>query len=145
MKGLQIKWSGMTHFPGRTVFRTLLAAVYLFVGIAHLRAPEQFLAITPAWVPEPYFVIISTGICEIAGAIALMTTRLRYPAGVMLALYAVCVYPANIKHAWENVAIGGQQASWWYHGPRLAFQPIFVWWALYVGGVTSWPWQRHKT
>jgi uncharacterized membrane protein len=123
----------------RMILRILLAIVYLYVGIAHLRSPATFLAIIPPWVPFPYQVILFTGLCEIAGAIALMTTRLRKAAGVMLALYAVCVFPANIRHAVEGIAIGGKTLGWGYHGPRLLFQPVFVWWALYAGGVINWP------
>jgi uncharacterized membrane protein len=82
-------------------------------------------------------------VCEIAGAVALFTHRFRAAAGVMLALYAVCVYPANIKHAVEGIAMNGAALSWWYHGPRLAFQPVFVWWALYAGGVIDWPFAKN--
>ena len=35
------------------------------------------------------------GVAEIAGAIGLMIPRLRYAAGIGLALYALCVWPAN--------------------------------------------------
>lgn len=80
-----------------------------------------------------------TGVAEIAGAIGLMVPRLRKAAGIGLALYAICVYPANINHAINNIAMGGTQMTWWYHAPRLAFQPVFVWWALWVGGVIDWP------
>lgn len=128
----------------RTVLRYILAAAYFFVGVVHLRSPDVFLPIVPAWVPFPRQTILATGACEIAGAAALLTTRLRYAAGVMLALYAVCVYPANIKHALEDVAIGGTHFSWWYHAPRLAFQPVIVWWALFCGGVTSWPFGKRS-
>jgi uncharacterized membrane protein len=127
---------------GRRVLRILLAALYLVVGIAHLRAPSGLLAITPDWVPYPLQVIILTGVCEIAGAAALLTHRFRAAAGVMLALYAVCVYPANIKHAVEGIAMNGTTLSWWYHGPRLLFQPVFIWWALYAGGVIDWPFRK---
>jgi uncharacterized membrane protein len=125
--------------PNRWLLRTVLAALYAYVGYVHLRSPQFFLPIVPEWVPEPRLVVLATGACEIAGAIALMTGRLRYAAGVMLALYAVCVYPANIKHAVDSVAIGGSKLGWGYHGPRLAFQPVFVWWALFAGGVIDWP------
>ena len=107
-------------------------------------APQFFVPIVPGWVPEPRFVVLATGVCEIAGAIALMTGRLRYVAGVMLALYAVCVYPANIKHAIDSVAIGGSTLGWGYHGPRLLFQPVFVWWALFAGGVIDWPFGQRR-
>jgi uncharacterized membrane protein len=127
----------------RTAFRWLLAVFYFFAGVAHLRSPNGFLAITPDWVPWPETVIALTGVCEIAGAIALaFMPRMRAAAGIGLALYAVCVYPANIKHAVEGIVMNGQQLSWWYHGPRLAFQPVFVWWALWAGGVTDWPFSR---
>ena len=46
--------------------------------------------------------------------------------GVMLALYAVCVFPANIKHAIDSVQLPQLPTSWWYHAPRLALQPVLV-------------------
>ncbi|MEK6638863.1 MAG: DoxX family protein [Pseudomonadota bacterium] len=134
----------ITQSPNRWIMRGLLAVFYAYAGFVHLRSPEFFLPIVPGWVPEPKFVVIATGLCEIAGAIALMTGRLRYAAGVMLALYAVCVYPANIKHALDSIAIGGTKLGWGYHGPRLAFQPVFVWWALFAGAVIDWPFGRRR-
>ena len=126
----------------RTILRFVLVAAYLFVGVVHLVSPDSFMPIVPEWVPWPRETILLTGVCEILGAIALMTVRLRTAAGVMLGLYAVCVYPANIKHALEGVVVGGTQLSWWYHAPRLAFQPVIVWWALYASGVIDWPFGR---
>ncbi len=124
----------------RDILRLLLAAVYLVAGVAHLRSPAGFVQITPSWVPMPETVIFATGLIEIAGAIALaFVPRLRRAAGIGLAAYAVCVFPANINHALSNVAIGGVSLGWWYHGPRLLFQPIAVWWALWAGGVIDWP------
>ncbi len=97
------------------------------------------MAIVPNWVPWPSEVVLITGVCEISGAIALLTQRLRWWAGVMLALYAVCVFPANIKHAMENIDLPGLPSSWWYHAPRLALQPVLVWWALFAANVVDWP------
>lgn len=127
----------------RTIARLLLAFIYLIAGIAHIQSPEGFLKITPDWVPAPDFVVWATGVCEIAGAIALaFIPRLFRIAGIAFAAYAVCVYPANINHAINNIAMDGAQLSWWYHGPRLAFQPVFVWWALWAGRVIDWPFGR---
>jgi uncharacterized membrane protein len=119
--------------------RWTMATFYGVAGILHLAMPGPFLAIMPDWVPAPHSVILLTGLCEIAGAAALLTRRLRWWAGVMLALYAVCVFPANIKHAFDNLEVAGMTASWWYHGPRLAFQPVLVWWALFAGEIINWP------
>jgi uncharacterized membrane protein len=128
-----------TQPPDRWILRGVLSLIYAYVGYRHLHAPEFFLPIVPEWVPAPRLVVLATGVCEILGAVAMLTGRFRYAAGVMLALYAVCVYPANIKHALDSIAIGGTKLGWGYHGPRLAFQPVFVWWALFAGAVIDWP------
>ena len=89
-------------------------------------------------------VLLATCVCEIAGAVALLTQRLRWLAGFMLALYAIAVFPANIKHAFENVPIAGVTLGWWYHAPRLALQPLLVWWALFCSGVIDRPWRTER-
>ncbi|BBD01666.1 MULTISPECIES: DoxX family protein [Sphingobium] len=129
---------------GRTIARLVLAAAYLVAGIAHLTRPAGFLAITPHWVPAPELVVALTGVAELAGAIGLMIPRLRGAAGIGLALYALCVWPANINHALNDIPLGGTHLSWWYHGPRLALQPVIIWWALWASGVTDWPFRRRR-
>jgi len=123
----------------RTVMRGIMAAFYAIAGVGHLLRPEAFLPIVPDWVPFPREVILATGVCELIGASALLTVRLRRIAGVMLALYALCVWPANIKHAIEGIHLPPLPDSWWYHGPRLALQPVLIWWALFCAGVIDWP------
>lgn len=129
---------------GRGAARLVLALTYAFVGYVHLRSPAAFLPIVPDWVPWPRETVLVTGVCEILGAVALLLPRLRWSAGIMLAAYAVCVYPANIKHAVEGIALGGVTLGWGYHAPRLAFQPVFVWWALFAGQVIDWPFRRQN-
>ena len=127
---------------GRAVSRRVLAGLYLVAGVLHLAMPAPFLLITPGWVPFPHAVILFTGLCEITGALALPTRRVRRLAGAALALYAVCVVPANIRHAMGGLPGGGMQLGWWYHAPRLALQPVLVWWALFAGEVVDWPFRR---
>ena len=119
--------------------RVILASFYLIGGVGHLLIPNSFLAIVPDSVPYPREFVLLTGICEIAGAIGLLTKRFRWWAGVALAVYAACVFPANLKHAFEGVVVPPLPVSWWYHAPRLALQPILVWWALFAGQVIDWP------
>lgn len=129
----------------RAVMRWILAAFFIAAGVAHLMAPEVLLEITPSWVPFAPQVIFITGICEIAGSIALVTGYCRQAAGSALALYALCVWPANFKHAIDAISIPHITNSWLYHGPRLAFQPVIIWWALYCSGVIDWPWRRNDS
>ncbi|WP_310542826.1 DoxX family protein [Phenylobacterium sp.] len=126
----------------RAALRWGLAITYVAFGIVHLRSAPGFLSIMPSWVPYSMEVVLFTGVCEILGGVGLLIPRLRWISGVMLALYAICVYPANLHHAFGQADVGGLPSSWWYHGPRLAFQPVFVWWALFAGGVIDWPFRR---
>jgi uncharacterized membrane protein len=127
------------HTALRRVMRWVMAAFYMSAGLLHLARPEKFLPIVPAWVPLPHETVLFTGVCEIAGSVALLSGPTMPAAGIMLALYAVCVYPANVKHALEGIQLPPVPDSWWYHGPRLAFQPVLVWWALFCAGVVDWP------
>ena len=129
---------------GRTVARTILAVAYVAAGVLHICVPAPFISITPDWVQFPHVVILLTGLCEIAGAVALFTGRLRRTAGLALALYAVCVYPANLKHAFA-APVEAVHLGWWYHAPRLALQPVLVWWALFAGGVLTWPFKGKRS
>jgi len=124
--------------------RLALAGFYGLAGVLHLAVPEPFLGITPSWVPEPEAVIALTGVSEIAGAIGLLVPAVRSYAAVGLALYAVGVFPANIKHAID--ALGATSVSpwqWLYHGLRLPLQPILAWLPLFAAG-RVWKAERGK-
>ncbi|WP_213879289.1 DoxX family protein [Pseudomonas sp. dw_358] len=129
----------MSHAAALHGLRLLLAAVYLIAGFFHLYATAGFVAIVPDWVPWPATVVVVTGICEWLGALGLLLPRTRRLAGIMLALYAICVFPANLKHAFDHVATGGTVLGWGYHVPRLLFQPVLVWWPLWCTDVIRWP------
>ncbi len=56
----------------RGLMRFAMAAFYASAGVLHVWAPDGFLPTVPDFVPFPHAVVIITGACEIAGAIALM-------------------------------------------------------------------------
>jgi uncharacterized membrane protein len=126
----------------RAAMRWVMAIFYAAAGIAHLVAPDKLLAITPSWVPFAPQIIFATGLCELAGAVALVTTPLRRGAGFALAVYAICVWPANFKHAIDGIDLPHIANSWLYHGPRLVFPPVLVWWALFSAEIIDWPWRK---
>jgi uncharacterized membrane protein len=123
----------------RAVMRWILAAFFVAAAVAHVTVPDTLLKIMPDWVPLPRAVIVGTGLFEFAASAAFVTKPLRFWAGIALAVYAVCVWPANIKQAIDGIVLPHIPDSWWYHGPRLAFQPVIVWWALFSAGVIDWP------
>ncbi len=129
---------------GRGRARWALMLIYAGFGVLHVSRPLLFLPIMPPILPFPKAIIIGTGLCEIAGAVGLALPATRRWAGAALALYAVCVYPANLYHAFYHVEAPGLPSSWWYHVPRLLLQPVICWWALYVGEDLDWPFSAHR-
>lgn len=128
----------------RARMRWGLSLALLFTGVDHLVTPARYLPMMPAFVPYPAEIVFLTGLCEIAGAIGLLVQRLRRLAGIMLAIYFVCVFPANIKNAIEGLSVEGLPAATWYYWVRLLFQPLVIWWALYASTVVDWPFHRMK-
>lgn len=122
---------------GRRTGRVVLALVYGAAGIIHLTKPGPFAAITPAWVPHPQTVVAMTGTAELLGAIGLLqplSPWLRRTAGWGLALYALCVWPANFHHMQLDMARADHGLGLGYHIPRLLAQPLIIWWALWASG-----------
>lgn len=131
----------------RAIFRWLLAISYTGAGYLHLVSPRPFIDIMPGWLPAPEGVVIWTGVAELLGAATLLqpwSVNLRKAGAIGLALYAVCVFPANINHFAIDMARNDEGLGLAYHLPRMAAQPVFVWLALWVGGVTDWPWRRRS-
>lgn len=129
----------------RSAVRLLLGALYLTAGVFHVARPQPFLGITPQWVPWPDTVVLLTGLAELAAVPALLqpwSKPLRRAAGIALALYAICVYPANVNHMLIDLAKPDHGLGLAYHIPRLLAQPLVVWAALWASGEIDWPWRR---
>ncbi len=119
----------------RAILRWLLAAFYGVAGVIHLILPAPFLTITPVWVPAPDSVVLLTGVAEILGSIGLVqpfSPRLRRAAGWGLALYALCVWPANINHFMMDMARPDGGLGLAYHVPRMFAQPVIIWLSWWV-------------
>jgi uncharacterized membrane protein len=107
----------------RTGLLWLIALFYTAAGYAHLANPAPFLLITPPWVPAPEAVVALTGLAELAGAAGLLQP-----------------WSAPLRRADLDRAGGG--AGLGYHVPRLAFQPVLIWLALWVSHATDWPFAK---
>lgn len=84
--------------------RVILAIVFVGMGVLHfvppvargMRAMIPPALRRPGW-PSPGALVALTGVCEIAGGLALLAPwpALRAAAGVALAVFLVAVFPAN--------------------------------------------------
>lgn len=124
-------------WPAR--MRLAMAIALVFVGTDHWLNPGRYLPMMPAWVPFHFEVVLLTGAAEVAGALGLMLPRFRRLAGLMLAIYFVAVFPANIHNALNGLAVEGLPQAQWYYWIRLLFQPLAIWWALYSAELVRWP------
>lgn len=128
---------GLADWPSR--MRFALAGALVFFGTDHLLTPDRYLPMVQGLVPWPAFIVGFTGVCEIAGGVGLLIPRLRRLTGILLAIYFVAVFPANIRNAVQGLSVAGLPDAQWYYWLRLAFQPLAVWWALFCAGVIRWP------
>ncbi len=120
----------------RAALRWVLAVFYFAAGVIHILRPAPFLTIMPPGVPFPEAVVLWTGVAEILGAIGLVqpfSPKLRQAAGWGLALYALCVWPANIHHFALDLAKADGGLGLGYHVPRMFAQPVIIWLALWLG------------
>ena len=92
----------MPYRAARFTLRATIAALYICAGVLHIASPNTFLPITPDWAPHKTSVIVFTGFCELLGAVGLLNARSRKYAGLALAAYAICVFPANLNHAFTH-------------------------------------------
>lgn len=125
---------------GRSIARIVLALFYAVAGVIHLASPAPFLRIMPALVPFPETVVLLTGVAELLGAVALAQqwhAGLRRAGGIGLALYALCVWPANVQHFIMDMAAADHGLGLGYHVPRMVAQPVLIWLALWTGGVVG--------
>lgn len=122
-----------------------LVLFYGLAGILHLALPHPFVSIVPPFVPAPDLVVALTGIAELLGSAGLAQPRsphARKIAGSGLALYALCVWPANVQHMLIDLARDSGELPLAYHIPRLAAQPLLIWLALWTSRVIEWPWRQ---
>jgi uncharacterized membrane protein len=132
---------GLGTWPAR--MRLAMALALWFVGTDHWLNPQRYLPMMPGWIPLHLELVLFTGAAEIAAGLGLLIPRLRRLAGLMLALYFVAVFPANIHNALNSVAVEGLPQAGWYYWARLPFQPLAIGWALYAAQLIRWPFHRN--
>ena len=106
----------------------LIALIFCITGSSHFFAPEMFLRIVPAWIPNPQAAVFWSGIAEIAGAIGLLIPQTRVWAAYGLIALLVAVFPANVKMLLDARASGASTMYVALLWVRLPMQPLLMWW-----------------
>lgn len=117
--------------------RIAMAAMLLFTAAGHFVFVKGMSMMLPGFVPGKTVLIYSTGVLEIAAAVALLIPSLQQPAAWFLILFLAMLLPANIYAAVKRVHY--QQATFNGNGPaylwfRVPLQLFFIAW-IYLAAI----------
>jgi uncharacterized membrane protein len=110
----------------------LLGGFFVLAGTMHFVIPRSYRAIMPPNLPMHREAVTISGAAEIAGGLAVLHPRLRYPLARwwLLALLAA-VFPANVYMATDPEEIKGldlERIPRWALWARLPLQPLAMLW-----------------
>ena len=120
----------------RKASQILLGGALTYAGITHLTTNRtEFQAQVPTWVPlSADFVVLASGVVEIALGIALASLQYRHQVGWITAAFFVAIFPGNISQYVNGIDAFGLDTDQ-ARLIRLFFQPLLVLWALWGTGV----------
>ena len=120
----------------KKLLQLCLGAFLTSAGSSHLGSNQkEFLAQVPTWLPlNADFVVIASGLVEIALGISLITTtfiftKYRRQVGITVAVFFILIFPGNINQYLNQIDAFGLDTDQ-KRLIRLFFQPILVLWAL---------------
>ena len=120
----------------RKAAQMLLGGALTYAGITHLTTNRtEFQAQVPTWVPlSADFVVLASGVVEIALGIALASLQYRRQVGWITAAFFVAIFPGNISQYVNGIDAFGLDTDQ-ARLTRLFFQPLLVLWALWGTGI----------
>jgi uncharacterized membrane protein len=110
-----------------------LALMLLLTATMHFtKTREDLIRMVPARFPFRRQVVTITGYLELLGAIGLLISPTRLPAGICLALLFIAMLPANINGAVRGLSLRGRPVTpLWLRVPmQLVFIGVALWAAL---------------
>ena len=127
----------------KRLLQLTLGAFLTSAGVSHLDSNRQeFLAQVPTYLPiDPDFVVVASGLVEIALGIALITTtffltQYRKVIGLLVGLFFILIFPGNINQYLNQIDAFGLDTDQ-KRLIRLFFQPPLVLWAIWCTGATT--------
>ena len=108
-----------------------LAALFAFAGTMHFVVPRSYEAIMPPSLPRRREAVIVSGLAEIAGAVAVASTRRRRFARWWLLGLLLAVFPANVHMAVNPEQVRSldlNRVPRWALWARLPLQPLAMLW-----------------
>lgn len=114
-----------------------MAIFIIFTGFAHFRFQKGMAMMIPDFIPVKMFWVYFTGIIEIAAGICLMIPSIRELTAILLIVFYILIFIANINSSRKNINIfkadfTGPGMSYLYK-ERIPMQVILILWIWYFG------------
>ena len=114
-----------------------MAVFIIFTGFSHFMFQKGMALMIPDFIPYKMFWVYFTGVLEIAAGIGLMLPQLRELTAILLIVFYVVVFIANINSSKKRINIFKAN----YTGPGMAYlykeripmQIILIAWTWYFG------------
>lgn len=114
-----------------------MAAFLIFTGFAHFKFQKGMAMMIPDFIPAKMFWVYFTGIIEIAAAVGLMFPSIRELTAVLLIVFFILVFVANINSSKKRINLFKAD----YSGPgidylyreRIPMQIILIGWTWFFG------------
>ncbi|MDW9378690.1 hypothetical protein [Chryseobacterium sp. JV558] len=114
-----------------------MAVFIIFTGFAHFKFQKGMAMMIPEFIPARIFWVYLTGVLEIAAGVGLMIPAVRETTAMLLIIFYVLVFIANINSSRKRINIFKAD----YTGPgmkylyrqRIPMQIILIVWTWYFG------------
>ncbi|MDP5276604.1 DoxX family protein [Chengkuizengella axinellae] len=109
-----------------------MSIMLVFIGISHFVLIDDMLKIIPSIIPFKLVIVYMTGVLEILFGIGLLIPRYKRISGILLVIYFIAVFPANLNNAIYATQLSGAiPSNPTYLWIRLALQPLLIIWVLW--------------
>lgn len=114
-----------------------MAVFIIFTGLSHFKFQKGMAMMIPEYIPGKMFWVYATGFIEIAAGIGLMIPSIREITAILLIIFYVLVFIANINSSKKNINIfkgdfTGPGMNYLYK-ERIPMQIILIAWTWYFG------------
>lgn len=114
-----------------------MAVFIIFTGFSHFKFQKGMAMMIPEFMPGKMFWVYFTGVIEVAAGIGLMIPSIRETTAILLIIFYVLVFVANINSSKKKINIFKAD----YTGPgmkylykeRIPMQLILIAWTWYFG------------
>ncbi|WP_144282934.1 DoxX family protein [Chryseobacterium echinoideorum] len=114
-----------------------MAVFIIFTGLSHFKFQRGMAMMIPDFISAKMFWVYFTGILEIAAGIGLMIPSLRMMTALLLIIFLILVFVANVNSSKKNINIfkadfSGPGMGYLYK-ERLPMQLILIAWTWFFG------------